>query len=356
MNALLSVIAVAMAAQAAPPVEVGHVGLGSSLEALVAGPDGGAWVGVSRFVEGLDRGQDSSDDAIARATPDGRFQLTAIEGALSLADGALGPDGQAWYQGGLSLHRSDAAGGVTRLEVEQPLGDVMATGPDGTLWSAEGRRPHALAGRRPGRDHPFAARAARVQAARAVRGHEGRDRRGDLDRGRRLRQADPDRAGQSARRWSRWTETSGRSRWRRTGRAACGSAAAATGRRSATPTPAGRSAAGTHRSATARPPASRSGRTARPTSPSGVAGSGGSPPDGKLSRVRRRADPGASGSPFDPAGGAVARQRGAARPRPDAEPDARRVRRHAARDQALPGRAGLRPPRRPAPRRPDHRA
>ena len=28
---------------------------------------------------------------------------------------------------------------MTRSEFEQPLGDVVATGPDGTLWAVEGR-------------------------------------------------------------------------------------------------------------------------------------------------------------------------------------------------------------------------
>ena len=84
-------------------VEVGHVGLGSELGSLVTGPDGGAWVRVDRFAAGLDRGDHTHDDAIGRATPDNRFRVTAIEGTLSLGRAALGPDGQAWYQGGLSI-------------------------------------------------------------------------------------------------------------------------------------------------------------------------------------------------------------------------------------------------------------
>ena len=63
---------------------------GSTIEQLVAGPDGGAWFSVSTLRE--DR------NAIGRVTPDGRFTTTAVRGPV--ADGALGPDGQAWFRAG----------------------------------------------------------------------------------------------------------------------------------------------------------------------------------------------------------------------------------------------------------------
>ena len=104
---------------------------GSTIEQLVAGPDGGAWFSVSTLRE--DR------NAIGRVTPDGRFTTTAVRGPV--ADGALGPDGQAWFRGGRrELIRSDAAGAVTLVAIRATVSGPLATGPDGTLWAQAGER------------------------------------------------------------------------------------------------------------------------------------------------------------------------------------------------------------------------
>ena len=123
---------VALALASAPPAYAGeavHVRLGSELGDLVVGPDGGAWVFVDRVGP---RG-----DAIGRAQPDGRFRTTAT--TEFSVDGALGPDGNAWYRvGGAEFLRSDARGDVTEIdsdEAEDTFGAPFATGPDGTLWS-----------------------------------------------------------------------------------------------------------------------------------------------------------------------------------------------------------------------------
>ena len=132
-------VALALAAQPAPAVEVAHLGLGSEFGAPVVGPDGGAWVPIDRSAAEYDRGESDPDDALGRAMPDGTFRVAAVDGRLSPTGAVLGPDGQAWFPVGLSIDRFDAAGNLTRSELPQPLGDVAATGPDGTLWSADAR-------------------------------------------------------------------------------------------------------------------------------------------------------------------------------------------------------------------------
>src|SRR3954467_5382970 len=84
--------------------DVVHVNLGSTIETLVAGPDGGAWVRIER----------RDDAALGRASADGRFVSVAVDSLTQ--GGALGPDGQAWFTSGLrSLVRMDAAGRVTEV-------------------------------------------------------------------------------------------------------------------------------------------------------------------------------------------------------------------------------------------------
>ena len=104
---------VALALASAPPAYAGeavHVRLGSELGNLVVGPDGGAWVFVDRVGP---RG-----DAIGRAQPDGRFRTTAT--TEFSVDGALGPDGNAWYRvGGAEFLRSDARGDVTEIDSDE---------------------------------------------------------------------------------------------------------------------------------------------------------------------------------------------------------------------------------------------
>ncbi len=135
-------VALALAAQPAPAVEVAHLGLGSEFGAPVVGPDGGAWVPIDRSAAEYDRGESDPDDALGRAMPDGTFRLAVVDGRLSPTGAVLGPDGQAWFPVGLSIDRFDAAGNLTRSELPQPLGDVAATGPTARC----GPRTRALAG------------------------------------------------------------------------------------------------------------------------------------------------------------------------------------------------------------------
>jgi streptogramin lyase len=124
-----SAVAVAGLVLFAAPAYAGdvvRVKLGSTIENLVTGPDGGAWAEIYR-----PRGQ-----AIGRALPGGGFRTSGTEHASS--GGTLGPDGQAWFKlGSRDYVRSDGAGNVTavKLPAGPRLGAPMATGPDGTLWN-----------------------------------------------------------------------------------------------------------------------------------------------------------------------------------------------------------------------------
>jgi virginiamycin B lyase len=120
-------VALAVAAGIAAPAQaadVAQVPLGSSLSTLLPSADGGAWVRIER----------RSGAAIGRALPGGGFKVSAAE--VPLSDNAtVGPDGQAWFSALRTVVRSDVAGALTRLELDSRLGDVSATGADGTLWS-----------------------------------------------------------------------------------------------------------------------------------------------------------------------------------------------------------------------------
>src|SRR4051794_26468998 len=102
-----SILAAALTAIALLPAQaraddVAHVALGSSIEALVTGPDGGAWFNIRRLNSG----------AVGRASVDGRFR-TASSGDR-LYGGTLGPDGAAWFVSGIEkLARVDPAGSLT---------------------------------------------------------------------------------------------------------------------------------------------------------------------------------------------------------------------------------------------------
>src|SRR4051794_33648841 len=111
----------------APPAHAGMIAetkVGSFMDDLVVGPDGGAWVFIDR----------PGRDAVGRAGPDGSFR-TAATGEYTL-DGVLGPDGNAWFETGpAKFLRADAADTLTTAGDE--LGDdalqsAMAIGPDGT--------------------------------------------------------------------------------------------------------------------------------------------------------------------------------------------------------------------------------
>src|SRR4051794_6355500 len=116
-----------LAGAPAQAADVTHVRLGSGIDALIAGPDGGAWVRITR----------SRGVALGRAFPDGRF-VTMRSAALAGSGSALGPDGQAWFGAGQrTFARMDAAGRVTTLALAgESVGSALATGPDGTLWAA----------------------------------------------------------------------------------------------------------------------------------------------------------------------------------------------------------------------------
>ncbi len=58
----VALIALALLPASASAGDVAHVSLGSEIESLVAGPDGGAWVGIER----------PNGHAIGRASPAGR--------------------------------------------------------------------------------------------------------------------------------------------------------------------------------------------------------------------------------------------------------------------------------------------
>src|SRR3954468_22682241 len=82
--------------------DVARVALPGSISSLVAGPDGGAWVGIQR----------AHDWAVGRANADGSFRTTAMRDFIS--GGTLGPDGAAYFvSAGSKLARVDTAGAVT---------------------------------------------------------------------------------------------------------------------------------------------------------------------------------------------------------------------------------------------------
>jgi streptogramin lyase len=118
--AVVLTLAFALPAQAS---EIVHVPLGSELGSLVAGPDGGAWIGINRGI---------AKSAIGRVSPDGSYRTTAAGDYLF--SGALGPDGRAWFIGGPGLLLADADGRITTLRVLDAGGFALAAGPDGTMW------------------------------------------------------------------------------------------------------------------------------------------------------------------------------------------------------------------------------
>src|SRR4051812_17580729 len=81
--------ALALAVAVAAPAEaddVGRLSLGSSIDALVAAPDGGVWSRIKR----------RDGYAIERSDSEGTFITTAVEDPL-VGPVAVGPDGQAWF-------------------------------------------------------------------------------------------------------------------------------------------------------------------------------------------------------------------------------------------------------------------
>jgi streptogramin lyase len=126
--ALASVLALAMFAPDARAGDVARVKLGGEIRDLVTAPDGGAWIAT----DGPRR-----QAGIIRASPDGSVRTARTSEVI--ADGELGPDGQAWFQiDSGSFVRSNPQGVLTT--VGKPTGPAgfsltFAAGPDGTMWS-----------------------------------------------------------------------------------------------------------------------------------------------------------------------------------------------------------------------------
>jgi hypothetical protein len=119
-------LALAFALLLAAPAQAQQLPLGSEIEALVADPDGSAWV------------LSSNDRRWSVGHAAGTFTLTRAHDEL---DGmTIGPDGALWVGGATRvLYRANAAGALTRigaLPENAPLfNGAFAAGPDSTLWA-----------------------------------------------------------------------------------------------------------------------------------------------------------------------------------------------------------------------------
>src|SRR3954453_4408883 len=124
-------LAVVLALALGPPAhaaDVLRVPLGASIDELVAGPDGGAWVGVNPEI--VDR-----PPVVTRVGPDGS-QKTVTAGRYRVFSGTLGADGNAWFNTGNEVLRVDAAGGASTVPADL-ITEQLAAGPDGTLWAVD---------------------------------------------------------------------------------------------------------------------------------------------------------------------------------------------------------------------------
>src|SRR3954452_11736692 len=125
-----SILAVALIVLAgsspARAADVTQVALGSRIDAVVAGPDGGAWINIRRQHGGAIGHADAQNRFRTAATPDTQY------GA------ALGPDrASAWFVDGIDgLTRADTAGEITLVDtdVDELAGFAVASGPDNNLW------------------------------------------------------------------------------------------------------------------------------------------------------------------------------------------------------------------------------
>jgi streptogramin lyase len=104
------------------------VPLGASIDELVAGGDGGAWVGINP--ELVDQ-----PPVVTRVGPDGS-QKTVTAGRYRVFSGTLGADGNAWFNTGNEVLRVDAAGGTSTVAADL-ITEQLAAGPDGTLWAVD---------------------------------------------------------------------------------------------------------------------------------------------------------------------------------------------------------------------------
>src|SRR4051812_29863032 len=129
MKAAAALVAFILLSAPARADDVGRVALPGSIEWLVAGPEGGAWIGIQR----------ANGWAVGRANADHRVRTTALEQVIGW--GTLGPDGAAYFPSASSkLARVDAAGTVTlsgalATRANEFLGPALAAGSDGRLWT-----------------------------------------------------------------------------------------------------------------------------------------------------------------------------------------------------------------------------
>ncbi|MDA0184445.1 hypothetical protein OJ997_29340 [Solirubrobacter phytolaccae] len=124
MRALCTIIFALALAAPAHAADSLRVGIKSSVNAVVPGPDGGAWVAVSAY----------PTSRVVRIAPDGRLRSTPLD-YLSLGNGGVfGPDGQAWFLGGTGITRVDAAGSASNIPMDRVFASAFATGADGTVW------------------------------------------------------------------------------------------------------------------------------------------------------------------------------------------------------------------------------
>lgn len=121
MKALAAILASLALAAPAQAQDVFRLGLGDSLDTVLATPDGGAWASVWA--------RDSVE--IRRVAPDGTVGTTRALPPLNAL--VLGPDGLPWLLSGISIERVDAAGALTTV-AEDAFASALATGPDGTGW------------------------------------------------------------------------------------------------------------------------------------------------------------------------------------------------------------------------------
>ncbi len=121
-------VVAALFASPARADDVVRVGLGSTIEEMIAGPNGGVWVTIDR----------GNRVVVGTATPGSRFVTAGLDDTI--LGSAVGPDGQAWFHMyGRRFARVDSAGRLTNVgPIPRPgagAGDTLATGPDGTLWA-----------------------------------------------------------------------------------------------------------------------------------------------------------------------------------------------------------------------------
>lgn len=126
-RALALTMAALVFAPAAHAADVARAPLGWSINELVAGADGGAWVAMSQ----------GDSAVVGHADAGGVFRTVKADGPL--LGGTLGPDGQAWFHAGLDrIVRIDSAARLTTLgpfEGTDSPGFTFVTGPDGTVWA-----------------------------------------------------------------------------------------------------------------------------------------------------------------------------------------------------------------------------